>query len=179
MSGNAAFQTCNDLFTCALCDDPLSLQVWHRLDPAGFECMYSLEIKVEEYSYPAQHPMVWPLSSCLYLTPPPVIHDFTRLPTFVLTTKCILAGLSTSDGELFACWSFYDHHVRVWDAQTGQVVCKLSVSSADGIALSPTLIESSSADRLIAPWHRYGDTICIFDVYRLSEMWVKDTQTWR
>ena len=51
--GNAAFQTCNDLFTCALYDDPLSLQVWHRLDPAGFECMYSLEIKVEEYSYPA------------------------------------------------------------------------------------------------------------------------------
>jgi len=48
--GNAAFQTCTNLFTC---DDPLSLQVWHRLDPAGFECMYSLEIKVEEYSYPA------------------------------------------------------------------------------------------------------------------------------
>jgi len=37
--------------TCALCDDSLSLQVWHRLDPAGFESTYLLEIKVEEYSY--------------------------------------------------------------------------------------------------------------------------------
>jgi len=40
--------------TCALCDDSLSLQVWHRLDPAGFESTYSSEIKVEEYSYPLQ-----------------------------------------------------------------------------------------------------------------------------
>jgi len=42
--------------TYVLCDHSLSLQVWQvwrRLDPAGFECMYSLEIKVEEYSYPA------------------------------------------------------------------------------------------------------------------------------
>ena len=50
--GNAAFQTCNNLVTCALCDDPFLLQVLHQLDPTGFECMYSLEIKVEEYSYP-------------------------------------------------------------------------------------------------------------------------------
>jgi len=26
--------------------------IWHQLDPAGFECMYSLEIKVKEYLYP-------------------------------------------------------------------------------------------------------------------------------
>jgi len=27
--GNTAFQTCNNLFTGALCDDPFLLQVWH------------------------------------------------------------------------------------------------------------------------------------------------------
>ena len=40
-----AFQTCNDLVICAISrDDSLSLQVWHRQDPAGFECSYSLDI---------------------------------------------------------------------------------------------------------------------------------------
>ena len=114
--------------------------------------------------------MVWPLSSCLYLTPPPVIHDFTRLPTFVLAIKCIFAGLMGN--SLHVGLSM----VITSGSGTHRLVKPFAV---DGIALSPTLIESSLADRLIAPWHRYGDTICLFDVYRLSEMWVKDTQTWR
>jgi len=33
------------------------------------------------------------------------------------------------------------------------------------IALLPTLIESFPANRLITLWHRYGDTICLFDIY--------------
>ena len=40
--GNAALQTCTDLFTC---DDPLSLQVWHRLDPAGHETQSTSYLK--------------------------------------------------------------------------------------------------------------------------------------
>ena len=114
--------------------------------------------------------MVWPLSSCLYLTPPPVIHEITRLPTFVLTIKCIFAGLMGN--SLHVGLSM----IITSGSGTHRLVKPFAV---DGIALSPTQIESSPADRLIAPWHRYGDTICLFDVYRLSEMWVKDTQTWR
>jgi len=33
-----------------------------------------------------------------------------------------------------------------------------------GIALSPTLIKHSPADRVITLWHRYGNTIRLFDV---------------
>jgi len=37
-----AFQTCNNLVVCGIsCDDHSALlQVWHRQDPIGFECMY-------------------------------------------------------------------------------------------------------------------------------------------
>ena len=45
--------------------------------------------------------------------------------------------------RLFACWSPYDDHVRVWDAQTIQQVGKFPTSSVDGIVLSPSLIRHS------------------------------------
>jgi len=45
-SWEVAFQTSNDLVICAVSRD-YSLQVWHRQDPAGFECTYSLDFKVE------------------------------------------------------------------------------------------------------------------------------------
>ena len=53
--GKVAFQTCNDLVICAIfydgsdaCGDSDGesevLQVWHRQDPTGFECTYSLDV---------------------------------------------------------------------------------------------------------------------------------------
>ena len=41
-----AFQTCNDLVICTVSRGNGLLQVWHRQDPAGFECTYSLDIAV-------------------------------------------------------------------------------------------------------------------------------------
>jgi len=44
-----------------------------------YECMYSLEIKVEEYLYPtfaSDH------VTLVNLTPSPAIHEITTLPTF-------------------------------------------------------------------------------------------------
>ena len=70
-------------------------------------------------------------------------HMSSTLPTFVLSTltiKCIFPECSP-DGKLSSCWSLYDHHVQVRDAQTGQLICKFSASLVDGIALSPTFIK--------------------------------------
>ena len=49
-----AFQTCNDLVVCAIFDDFSGLlQVWHRQDPAGFECTYSLDFRRRRDMFPA------------------------------------------------------------------------------------------------------------------------------
>ena len=69
------------------------------------------------------------------------------------------------DGRLFACWSRGDSYVRVWDTRTGQLVSKFSASRMDAMALSPTLIEHSPSDRLIALLFEDKDTIHLLDVY--------------
>jgi len=68
-----AFQTCNDLVICGIFDDDSGiLQVWHRQDPAGFECTYSLDFEVDRNSFPLLAPngltiaIVSPSSSMCY-----------------------------------------------------------------------------------------------------------------
>jgi len=67
------------------------------------------------------------------------------------------------DGRLFACWSDTGSLVRVWDTQTSQLVGKFPTFSVCAIALSPTLIQHSPGDRLIALC--FGNTIRLFDTY--------------
>jgi len=165
-----AFQTCNDLVVCAVSrDDSVLLQVWHRQDPAGFECTYSLDFKLEE---------VW----CLLLAPDGLTvvimlyssvkcyswnHDTAQFHPidFVDNPVHIDAPECSPDGRLFACWSEDDSHVRVWDTRTGQLVSKFPTSEVYAMALSPTLIEHFPRDRLIALWFEDENTIHLLNVY--------------
>jgi len=164
-----AFQTCNDLVICALYNNSALLQVWHQQDPAGFECTYSLDVKVEENSYPLLAPdgltviIVSESSStkCYSWN-----HETSQFRPVDFDDQVNVDWLKYSpDGKLFACWSRDDSHVRVRDTRTGQLVSKFRTSEVDAIALSPTLIEHSPSDRLIALWFKSENTIHLLDVY--------------
>jgi len=165
-----AFQTCNDLVICASDDDSALLQVWHRQDPAGFECTYSLDIKIGKDSYPLLAPdgltvvivPVYSSAKCYSWNHDTAqFHpiDFVDNPVRIDTPKY------SPDGRLFACWSKNGSHVRVWDTRTGRLVSKFLTSWVDAMALSPTLIEHSPSDRLIALWFEDENTIHLLNVY--------------
>jgi len=166
-----AFQTCNDLVICTVFDDDSALlQVWHRQDPAGFECTYSLDFKVEEVWRLLLAPdgltvviVPWHSSAKYYSwnNDTAQFHpiDFVDSPVDAYKPKY------SPDGRLFACWSDDDSHVRVWDTRTGRLVSKFPTSWVDAMALSPTLIEHSPNDRLIALVFEDENTIHLFNVY--------------
>jgi len=166
-----AFQTCNDLVICAVsCDDSVLLQVWHRQDPAGFECTYSLAIKIEKYSYPSPAPdgltvVIVPRysSATCYSWD----HDTAQFYPidFVDSPVQIYEHKYSADGRLFACCSGDDSHVRVWDTRTGQLVSKFRTSRVYAMALSPTVIEYSPGNRLIALWFKDENTTHLLNVY--------------
>jgi len=167
----AAFQTCNDLVICAVSrDDSALLQVWHRQDPAGFECTYSLDFKVKE----VQRIHLAPDGLTVVIVPEYSSvkcyswnHDTTQFHPidFVDNPVHIHAPKYSPDGRLFACWSVADSHVRVWDTRTGQLVSKFPTSNVYAMALSPTLIEHSPSDRLIALWFEDENIIHLLNVY--------------
>jgi len=169
-SWGATFQTRNDLIICTSDDDSAFLQVWHRQDPAGFECTYSLDIKVEEDSYLLVAPdgltvVIVPLYSpakCYSWN-----HDIAQFHPidFVDNPVDIYNPKYSPDGRLFACWSGDDSHVRVWDTRTGQLVSKFRTSQVYAMALSLTLIEHSPSDRLIALCFRNEEEIHLLNVY--------------
>jgi len=182
---SVAFQTCNDLVICAISRDGSALvQVWHRQDPAGFECTYSLDIKVEEakcllleHTYLARRPLVAPdgLTVVIVVIVPEYSsakcyswnHDTAQFHPidFVDNPVEIYAPKYSPDGRLFACWSSNDSHVRVWDTRTGQLVSKFPTSRVYAMALSPTLIEHSPSDRLIALCFANEHTVHLLNVH--------------
>jgi len=163
-----AFQTRNDLVICASDDDSALVQVWYRQDPASFKCTYSLDIKIEKNSYPLPAPNgltvvivpVYSSAKCYSWN-----HDTAQFHPidFVDNSVDIYAPKYSPDGRLFACWSVYDSHVRVWDTRIGRLVSKFRTSKVDAMALSPTLIEHSPSDRLIALGH--DSEISLYGVY--------------
>jgi len=173
-----AFQTCNDLVICAVSrDDSALVQVWHRQDPAGFKCTYSLDFKVKQVWNPLLAPK-YPLLAPDGLTVVIVLehssakcyswnHDTAQFHPidFVDNPVDIYVPGYSPDGRLFACWSGDDSHVRVWDTRTGRLVSKFPTSWVYAMALSPTLIEHSLSDRLIALWFEDENTIHLLNVY--------------
>jgi len=183
-----AFQTCNDLVICTcFYDDSGLLQVWHRQDPTGFECTYSLSFTRDESSDICLAPdgltvIIMPRSSWNHKTAQVIVpssfyswnHDAAQFHPVhfddqVHISRHPMGSRRSSpeyspDGKLFACWSHRDSHVRVWDTRTGHLVSKFPTSEADGIALSPTLTHSLGK-RLIALSSRYERVIRLFDAY--------------
>jgi len=167
----AAFQTCNDLVICAKLQDDDSdeisglLQVWKLKDHS--KCTSSLHINIDKY---------WPL----FLAPDgltviftyPVLcyswnHETAQFDRIHFTDEAYLGGgpgAYSPDGKFFACYSWEDRDVRVWDTQTGQLCGKpITISHVDKIALSPALNDPSLGNRLIAV--RWYPRITLFDVY--------------
>jgi len=170
---HVTFQTCNDLVLCAICgDDSGLLQVWHRQDPAGFECTYSLDLKAHKNSDPYLAPdgltvVIVPFSfsspasaTCYSWNHATAQFDPVHFDDQVhIPWDSIL--VYSPDGKLFACW--YDSHVRVWDTRTRQLVSKFPTSKVYDIAFSPALIDHSLGNRLIALRLVHENAICLFD----------------
>jgi len=171
------FQTCNDLVICAIpYDNSELLQVWHQQDPTGFECTYSLNIETNNNSY----------DSYIYLAPngltvvilPDSFSSFATCYSWNYDAAqfhpvCFDNQVHVNwdplpqyspDGELFACQSVEDSHIRVWDTQTGHLVSKFPTSRVYEIALSPALIHSLG-ERLIALDFGHEHVIRLFDAY--------------
>jgi len=135
------------------------LQIWHRQDPAGFECTYSLDFKVEYEDYPHSRPASNGLTVAIMPQSSSVKCHSWKCDTaqFHLVEfddhMCIDWPEYSPDGRLFASWSDTGSLVRVWDRQTSQLVGKLPTFSVCAMALSPTLIQHSPGDRLIALEH--------------------------
>jgi len=164
--GNVAFQTCNDLVICA-CDSTL-LQVWHRQEPAGFECTYSLDIADNWEIFLAPDG----LTAIVPHSPPTCYswnHKTAQFDPVHFDDQVHIHWLSppaySPDGKLFAYRSDIDSHIRVWDTRTGHLVSKFPTSEVDAIALSPALTDYSLGERLIALRLRHENAIGLFDAY--------------
>jgi len=111
-----AFQTCNDLVICGIFgDDSGILQVWHRQDPADFECTYSLNFNVDRSSLPYLAPdgltvvIVSPSSSMCYSWN----HDSAQFDPVHFDDQLHInwSFAYSPDGNISACWSSSDSHV--------------------------------------------------------------------
>jgi len=168
---HVAFQTCDDLVICGFHDDSGILQVWHRQDPAGFECTCSLDFNVNRGSFLFLAPDGL---TVIILSPSSVTcyswnHDTAQFDPVHFDDQlhiCWDASPEYSpDGKLFACWSDKDSHVRVWDTRTRQLVSKFPTSNVYDIAFSPALVDKSLGDRLIALRFKHQNTIRLFNAY--------------
>jgi len=169
------FQSSNDLVICAVFGDNSGLlQVWHRQDPAGFECTYSLDFKADRNSNPFLAPdgltiVIVPYSSSSSAICYSWNHATAQFDPVHFDDQANIPWDSppaySPDGKLFACWSDEDSDVRVWDTRTRQLVSKFPMSEVYGIALSPSLIDHPLGDRLIALRFTYENAIGLFDAY--------------
>ena len=173
-----AFQTCNDLVICVTSLG--LLQVWHRQDPAGFECTSSLDIRDDlEDAFLAPDGLTVVTVYYLFNTMSSGIsrsvkcyswnHDTAKFDHVDFDDQVYIFSSPSPayppDGKLFACWSPDDSHIRVWDTRTGHLVSKFPTSRVDKIALSPALIDHSLGERLVALSSRHECVIRLFDAY--------------
>jgi len=166
-----AFQTCNDLVLCTVSRDFSGLlQVWHRQDPAGFECTYSLDIADCWRIFLAPDGLTVVIVShsssvaCYSWN-----HETAQFDSVHFDDQEHIRSYPSPayspDGKLLACRSRDDSHVRVWDTRTGHLVSKFPTSRVDEIALSPALIDHSISERLIALRLQRENAIGLFDAY--------------
>jgi len=167
-----AFQTYDELVICGIFHDNSGiLQVWHRQDPAGFECIYSLNFEVDRDSVPFLAPdgltvVIVSLSSSTCYS---WNHDTAQFdPVHFDDQLHIFRNESPAyspDGKFFACWSDKDTHVRVWDTRTRQLVSKFPTSDVYDTTFSPALIHHFLGDRLIALRCTHESAIRLFNAY--------------
>jgi len=166
-----AFQTCDDLVICGICDDDSGiLQVWHRQDPAGFECTCSLDFNDQNLlPHLAPDGLTVVITSSSSATSYSWNHDTSKFDPVHFDDQLHIYrndSLAYSpDGKLFACWSDEDSHVRVWDTRIRQLVSKFPTSEVYNTAFSPALIDHSLGDRLIALRLKRENAIRLYNAY--------------
>jgi len=167
----AAFPTCNHLVICALLRDNDSdefsglLQVWKLKDHS--ECTLSLDINTNKYL----SIFLAPDGLTVIFTHPVLCyswnHETAQFDRIHFADEVYLDSYYQAyspDGKLFACCSWEDEDIRVWDTRTRQLCGKpITMPRVDRIALSPALNDPSLGNRLIAVC--CYDTITLFDVY--------------
>jgi len=169
---DVAFQTCDGLVICGIFrDDSGILQVWHRQDPAGFECTCFLDFNVNRDS----SPRLAPDGLTVVITSPSSVtcyswnHDTAQFDPVHFDDQLHIcwndSPAYSPDGKLFACWSDKDSHVRVWDTRTRHLVSKFPTSEVYHIAFSPALVDHSLGDRLIALRCTHESAIRLFNAY--------------
>jgi len=168
--GEVAFQTCNDLVICTKFDDDSGLlQVWHRQDPAGFECSYSLDLDFDKFSSPYLAPdgLTVIIASVSSPTCYSWNHGTAQFDPVHFDDEAHITWIPgySPGGKLVACWSRDDSHIRIWDTRTRQLISKLPTSEVDAIAFSPAPIDHSLAGRLIALRFRRENAIRLLDAY--------------
>jgi len=162
-----AFQTCNNLVTCAELEGDDSherselLQVWKVKDRS--ECIFSLDKYRNIWLAPDGLTFIIRRTNSCYSWNPNTV-QFDRIH---FTDEAHLHWSSSKyspDGKFFECRSEEDGNIRVWDTRTGQL-CGKPITMSSTIALSPALNNPFLGDRLIA--HRYRDTntIALFDIH--------------
>jgi len=111
------FQSCDDLVICGIFgDDSGILQVWHRQDPAGFQCTCSLDLEVDRGSFPFLAPdgLTVVITSSSSATCYSWNHDTTQFDPVHFDDQLHICGNDSPeyspDGKLFACWSDEDSH---------------------------------------------------------------------
>jgi len=165
-----AFQTCNDLVICTVSRGNGLLQAWHRQDPAGFECTYSLDIADAWRIFLAPDGLTVVIVShsssvaCYSWN-----HETAQFDSVHFDDqehiRSYPSPVYSQDGKLLACWSEEDSHVRVWDTRTRHLVSKFPTPEVDGVALSPALIRHPLGERLIALRFSDESAIGLFDAY--------------
>ena len=168
---HVAFQTCDDLVICGFHDDSGILQVWHRQDPAGFECTCFLDFNVNRDSSPRLAPdgltvvILSPSSATCYSWN----HDTAQFDPVHFDDQLHIcwndSPAYSPDGKLFACWSDEESHVRVWDTRTRQLISKFPTSEVYDIAFSPALVDHSLGDRLVALRLKHENAIHLLNAY--------------
>jgi len=173
----AAFQTCNHLVIWARLQDNDSdefsglLQVWKLKDHS--ECTSSLDININKYPDNSSYIFLAPDGLTVIFANPVLCYSWNHVTSqfdrIHFTDEAHLHAYYRAyspDGELFACRSRDEKHVRIWDTRTGQLCGKpIAMPDVDVIALSPALNDPSLGDRLIALGCLWTNTITLFDVY--------------
>ena len=142
------------------------MQVWYRQDPTGFRCTYCLDSKVPRNTH---SPLASDGLTVAIVPQSPSAKccswnlDTAQVRPVDSDNHMYIYGSEYSPDEgLFACRYPDDTHILVWDTRTGRLVSKFPTSEVDAVALSPTLIEHSSGDRLTALWFEGENTTSIY-----------------
>jgi len=148
-------------------------------------CTFSLDIDIKEYSTISlvadgltlitQHPLLYYSWN----------HNTVQFDHIHFTNAAHVCSAYSPDGKFFACCSYEDNHVQVWDTRTGQLCGKpiiMPMPDVESIALSSALNNQSLGDQLLIIYCGATEKIALFNIYTghlYAQMEYKNSIYWR